>query len=261
MPQHSEPTFLMYPPPAWMEQKEWRCDGAHLKYDELCGSFLFIRLHQIYACFRISFFGNSTLPPPPLTHKHTHTPYHLEMNGRLTFRAVSTLRSSFIQISFPPPTSHHALYDASTSLLISSADANEFGRGGRIGRGGVGGIVMDKIPQRDGNIEYLATRTIPEFSSAETKRTHSYSRNIGWEIPPRKKSTFKWDAFISAWPLKREEGSCHSKEGKGHSAMHPLLIFFFSSLPPFLSSPSPTDPHSPLRARIRTRIFTIARWL
>ena len=34
---------------------------------------------------------------------NTHTPCHLDMNGRLTFRAVSTLRSSFIQISLLPP--------------------------------------------------------------------------------------------------------------------------------------------------------------
>lgn len=58
-----------------------------------------------------------------------------------------------------------------------------------------------------------------------------------WEKKKRRwgrKSPFKWDAFISAWPLKRGEGSCHSKEGKGYSATPPPPTSLL-----FLSHPAP----------------------
>lgn len=113
-PRHREPRFIWpYSPSVVEKEKEWRCDGAYLKYDELCGPLLFIPIAS-----NIRPLSNKPLlPPPPFpyrpslcstTHTHTHqpTPCHLDMNGRLTFRAVSTLRSSFIQISplFTPST-------------------------------------------------------------------------------------------------------------------------------------------------------------
>lgn len=65
----------------------------------------------------------------------------------------------------------------------------------RVGGGGVGGVVMDKIPHwlqnacmwREMGILNTSPPEPSPNSILQKKNTHSYSRNIGCEIPPRKK--------------------------------------------------------------------------
>lgn len=134
-----------------MERKEWRCDGAYLKYDELCGPLLFIPPRLKYT----PAFSNKPLWQSHADPPNTHTPCHLDMNGRLTFRAVSTLRSSFIQISLLPPPCLIRCQQFFTDIIsgckwiwtgVGGWLVGRGGGGGGSGGGGVGGVVMDKIP-------------------------------------------------------------------------------------------------------------------
>lgn len=190
-------------------------------------------------------------PPHPHHHTHTctHTPCHLDMNERLTFRAVSTLRSGFIQISTPliPPPPQPCLIHCQRFFtdIISGCKWiwMNWGCRGESGwwqwrsHGQNATLAAECCMWRDGNI--LNTPP-PEPSRFNIERrglwsggggnTHFYSRHLGCKIPPRKKkSPFKWDAFISAWPLKRREGSCHSNGGERATPLPP---------PPSSSSPS-----------------------
>lgn len=139
--------------------------------------------------------GLRPLSNKPLWQSHaepptnTHTPCHLDMNGRLTFRAVSTLRSSFVQISLLPPPCLIRCQQFFTDI-ISGCKWIWTGWGCRSGGSGGVGVVMDKIPHwlqnaACGELGILNT-TPPEPSSNWILNTHFYSRNIGCEIPPRK---------------------------------------------------------------------------
>lgn len=169
-----------------------------------------------------------------------HACSHLGMNGRLTFSTVSTVRSSFIQIGTPPPPIF--IHSCSSSLLISSTDANE---------AETAVLGMDKIPHWLQNAssqrwEYWIPRhqNYPRIQYGRRKNTHSYSRHIGWEIPGKKKKPRHSNemrlCLFGLWREKR--GRVTQKKERATPLYTPS---FFCSLPPFPSSPAPSDPHLP----------------
>lgn len=99
---------------------EWRCDGAYLKYDELCAALL-----KCTPAFQISLFGSGRahllFSLHTQTRAHTRTaPATVTWMGRWPLGPCLPLWSSPNKASPLPP----ACYGASTSSPISSEDAN-----------------------------------------------------------------------------------------------------------------------------------------
>lgn len=142
-----------------------------------------------------------------------------------------------------------------------------------MGGGVVGGVVMDKIPHWLQNAacgEMGILNTPPPEPSPNSilqkkkKKTHSYSTNLGCEIPPSKIAIqMRCVYFCMAFEEKR--GVVSLKRRKGPLRYNPpSFLLSLSPTLPFHSSLPPTDPHSPLlhaRTHAHTHIFTIARWL
>lgn len=267
--------FLLHTQQVSVQLVQWRCEQKRnfvtklcLKRDALRGPFLFTVVLEIYGGFHINLFGESALSllPPSHTHSHRHTHTrlhvcaHLGMNERLTFRTASTVRSSSIQIGPPPPSpTPHPFTPPPYSFTAAAVlywyhQRMQMNRQRRCQAWTKYHTGCRMLHDRDGNIEYLATRTTPEFNTAGgEKNTHSYSRHIGWEIPGKKTrhSNEMRLCLLGLWREKRGRVT-QKKERATPMYTPPFSALSHPSLRLQLRATPTRPPTHPARARART---------
>lgn len=242
-------------PEAVWKRNEFRCDEA--VFEAWCASWSLpfhcrawnIRLHSYKPLWRVRAI------PPSHTRGCTHAPT-LAWMGAWPL-APCPLWGPVLSKLDPPIFIH----SCSSSLLISSTDANE---------AETAVLGMDKIPHWLQNAssqrwEYWIPRhqNYPRIQYGRGKNTHSYSRHIGWEIPGKKKNLaiqmrcvyvcLAFEERRGVVSLKRRKGPLRCIPPPFSALSHPSLRLQLRATPTCQPPPRPT-PH----ARTRTHIFTIA---
>lgn len=233
-------------------QMWWRCIWSMTR-------FVVPSLPQINGCFHTNVPGESRLSHLSPSHTRVHARSHLDMNRRLTFRA--TLRSSFIQIE-PPPPAFIELQQFFTDI-ISGCKWIWGTEGQQQCRHGQNTTLAGECFMTEMGILNTSPPE-PSPNSIQRGKNYTFLFQTYWLRNTREKNlAIQMRCVYVCLAFEERRGVVSLKRRKGPLRCIPPS--FFRSLPPFHSSPAPTDPHSsplpPACTHTRTHIFTIARCL